>query len=747
MWFSGHSRRILRELPGLSPIGVKPRGLLHRHARTDAPGRTHTPLRNKSRSRRGRRPNKGMGSVMSLEKALVGRSILAGVALLSLTQASTAQSFNQFIGFGDSTIDSGYFLTHTITGSSTKQNLYNISAASGGGIPTTPGGPMNSQILAGYFGLTAIAYGMPGGTNYAASGAENNSNGLTAFAPPTVSQINTYLASTGGTANPNALYLISSGGNDLAFANQQVNANVWTTAQAKAFVIQAAQDLVTGVTTLYNAGARYIIVSDQYAALTGPGTVLPAPNTRPYFYVQTLWQGLTAAGVPFIPADFRSVQQAVYDNPALFGFTSISNVDGPGGTACINPNPGNGSGGTIANSWALFCTPALLRSPNAAQTSFWADDQHMTPAGQKIEADYFYSLVTAPSQISFLAEVPVKTRASVINAIRNQIPVSLDQGKPDGYSGWVTGDVAFLKLNNAYPYFPSDPGTPVFVTAGLDYRWSREWLVGGALSIGSTRQTFSTGGRFTEDEFAASLYAAYRHAPFWANVIAGWGNMNYDVNRQVQLGITVQPNLGKTIGTNISLALESGYDFRTPLGAAALPGMPLKAPSSAPVVITHGPVVGIVLQQIHVNPFTETAPVSGVTALAFDSQLRNSAVSELGYQASIELDAWKPFVKLAWNHELADINRSVTAALTSALAVSVGAPSYTLPAVQFGRDWGSVTGGTTYKLWNNGTALIAGFAQFAEHGVANYGGQVGLNVSLGSLPPPDAPPKPVTRLN
>src|SRR3954452_5224659 len=138
----------------------------------------------------------------------IARALLAGASLLSLAQAAGAQPLNQFIAFGDSTIDSGYFLTHSISGNATKQNFYNTAAAQGGGLPTTPGGLVNSEILAAYLGLTAIPIGLPGGTNYAASGADNNNNNTSVTAPSTVSQINTYLASTGGWANPSALYLI-----------------------------------------------------------------------------------------------------------------------------------------------------------------------------------------------------------------------------------------------------------------------------------------------------------------------------------------------------------------------------------------------------------------------------------------------------------------------------------------------------------------------------------------------------------
>ena len=93
--------------------------------------------------------------------------------------------------------------------------------------------------------------------------------------------------------------------------------------------------------------------------------------------------------------------------------------------------------------------------------------------------------------------------------------------------------------------------------------------------------------------------------------------------------------------------------------------MPVKAvPPAAGPVITHGPLAGIVLQRINVNGFTETdsfAPIGGFTALSFGDQTRNSAVTELGYQASIDFGKWRPFAKLVWNHELASTDRAVTA--------------------------------------------------------------------------------------
>ena len=135
-----------------------------------------------------------------------------------------AQSFNQMLVFGDSTVDSGFFKALPNPGGGTPFNTaWPAAVAAGAGAPTTSPGLMNSQVLAGYFGLTANPANQPGGTNFATSGAKDvtvNTGATGGFqqAIPTVNQIANYLAASGGVANPNAIYLISSGGNDVSFA-------------------------------------------------------------------------------------------------------------------------------------------------------------------------------------------------------------------------------------------------------------------------------------------------------------------------------------------------------------------------------------------------------------------------------------------------------------------------------------------------------------------------------------------------
>lgn len=641
-----------------------------------------------------------------------------GIAIFSLglcvAGPAQAQSFGNNFFFGDSLTDSGWFLYRPL-GNPPAFGL----ASPGAGTWTTNPDPGWAQILASKFGTSAIPSDTPGigGNNYAIGGARvaaSQGNILS-----TETQIAAYLASTGGVANPNALYAYWNGSNDLKTTTAAFGpypGNIVDPQNAPQITLLAKQ-AASQVAQLWNAGARYILIPNT-PALNPEASIA---SDRAYnanvvasraLYDRQLWNGLAAQGVNFIPADASSLYNYVLTHPTPFGITETS----ANAAACGNAN-------------SYQCTPAKYVAPDANKTHFWADGAaapdgggHTTGAVQQIMADYFYSLIVAPSEISFLAEAPVKTRLGVVNSVRDQIPLSFST--PGVFHGWASGDVSWLKATNNVPGFPNDPGIPVATSAGFDYAISRDWLVGAAFSGGYTRQTFSLGGDFKQTEFAASLYTAYRRDAFWFDAIGTWGSIQDRVNRQVPLGTTVQSNQSSASGTNISFAAEAGYSFRTAIGGSSS-SLTTKAPSTDAIYVTHGPVVGIILQQVHLGSFDETNPSGAPTALAFGAQLRNSAVTELGYQASIRLDRWEPYVKVVWDHEYAGTGRLVTASL-----LSITAPSYSLPAVLSGKDWGSATLGTRVKFAPDVTAYAAFSSQFGQSNVVALGGQVGLNVAF-----------------
>jgi outer membrane lipase/esterase len=631
-------------------------------------------------------------------------------AFLASINPANAQ-FSGIVLFGDSNTDSGrYLYLPAVKGNP-------ATFVSGGGYTTNPG-PMWSVALGSYLGFPVTPSDSPtGGNNYAAGGARVTFENPATNEWSTASQIAAYLASTGGVANPNALYVYNIGVNDLKPGTTGGLGNIVKPPNF-AGLATLGQQAASQVAALAAAGARYILVPNMISIAS------PAAGTASGFgfnanvaasralYEQTVWGTLAANGIRFIPADFNSVYNYVLLNPSPFGITN-TNVNTP---AC---------GPTVG---APNCGPANYVVPNGPQTYFYADGPlsstgggHLASAMQKVEADYYYGLIVAPSEISFLAEAPIQTRLGVINAIENQIPLSF--GTPGAFHGWVSGDVSWLKMTNNSFGFPNDPGTPVATTAGFDYAVTPDWLVGMAFSGLVTTQSFSLGGNFTQSEWAASVYTAWRHNALWGDAIATWGTLQDTVNRQVPLGVTSQSNQSSTSGTNVSFAAEIGYNFTNSTGTAL--GLAYQALPAPLLLFTHGPVIGVILQQVGIDGFTEVNPSGAPTALSFGSQTRNSAISELGYQASVKYGIWEPYAKVVWDHEWADLDRLVAASLTSIVA-----PSFSMPAVILGRDWATATVGTRVRLGDRFSAFAAVIGEVGQNNVTTYGGQIGINCAL-----------------
>lgn len=227
----------------------------------------------------------------------------------------------------------------------------------------------------------------------------SNINQVNKPAPPdphvlsTVDQIKSYLASNGGAADPSALYLFSSGGNDVTFARNFLT----DPTQQNAYLSTQAQALASEIEALSHAGAQHIVVD------SGQGN-----NSFAIYYTQQLFADLDASGITYIKSDTHALVQDVINNPTAFGFTSTTVHPGVAGlqteSALVEPDTVDALAG-----WGLWgantTTPdsssvpinhqyAYLSSADAEQTHFFSDDQHLSAKGQQIEANLDFNLVT-----------------------------------------------------------------------------------------------------------------------------------------------------------------------------------------------------------------------------------------------------------------------------------------------------------------------------------------------------------------
>jgi phospholipase/lecithinase/hemolysin len=315
--------------------------------------------------------------------------------------AGDAATFDAFIGFGDSEIDSGWWAgalngqcgpvtSPCETGDTVNSDPKIAAAIANGGTGTAVGvGLMNSQIIAAHYGVTALPANQPGGTNYAISGTMDarvgsapgiaNANPNPNL-PSTVEQIKTYLTPSGH-ADPNALYVISSGGNDVTYASNNISG---TTAQ-ESFLSGQAAALTTEIDTLQVDGAKTIVVYG-----------LKSSSTLAMYYTSTLFSDLDTAGVDFIAANILGLVQTVQADPSAYGLlTDAPGIAGDSNTpsACVAGAGATGWGQRCANTTTPSTEYAHLRDADAEQTSLYSDDEHFSSAGQLIEANYVIGLI------------------------------------------------------------------------------------------------------------------------------------------------------------------------------------------------------------------------------------------------------------------------------------------------------------------------------------------------------------------
>lgn len=551
--------------------------------------------------------------------------LAAALALASLPvfAQSYDRPYTQTVFFGDSLSDPGFY----------KPFLIQVSGPAAGfvGRFTTNPGQVWAEYLAGYYGTngspawTLTTTGVvPGeGSNYAAGGARITlqpgfpDSPPTRFAPSLSMQVAAHLAANGGAADPRALYSVWGGANDLFF-----HLNGLTT---QAQFLGTAVQQVGLVASLQNAGARYVMVAtmpdvgitpfglSQGAAGSAGLTALASG------YNQTLFGGLAQGGLRVIPLNTFGLLREVRANPSSFGF---SNVTAP---AC----------GAVAS---LTCSSGNLVAPGADLTYVYADGVHPTTAAHMLVADYAVAVLDGPRQVAVLPNSASMVGRSRADRVASQLAV---KPEADGVRWWtdVRGD--FQRYGHGEHYEGAGPGFSV----GID--WTSGDFVFGAFG-GYSQQDVDwgrDGGSFDQDDRSLGAYAGWHSGAAWINGQVSYSELEFDIERQVTLGAATRIHRGAADGDNLSVGVNGGWDF----GDGAL---------------RHGPVVGVLAQDIEIDGFAESEPELS-TSLAHPGQQYDSLIGSAGWQISYAAQGLTPYARLTWDHEFEEVPDEAFAQLQS----------------------------------------------------------------------------------
>src|SRR5690606_41409894 len=163
--------------------------------------------------------------------------------------------------------------------------------------------------------------------------------------------------------------------------------------------------------------------------------------------------------------------------------------------------------------------------------------------------------------------------------------------------------------------------------------------------------------------------------------------LDIDTRRTVPLGPALRAHRGDTDGSNLTAAVHAGWN----LGEGAL---------------RHGPVLGLVAQQVEIDGFAEDAPDSS-TSLAFPDQEFDSLVGSVGWQASYEIGPHlAPYARLTFDREFED-GPSEAFARSQSTGLD-----YAVPGPGYDDSWTTLTIGARTRLFgfdaNLGVSLNQG---------------------------------------
>jgi outer membrane lipase/esterase len=584
---------------------------------------------------------------MKMKKRVIP-ALLASMFMGAAAPAAQAQQFSGVYVFGDSLSDAGYFRP-VLQAAGVPASLLPIL-----GRFTTAPGPVWSELVSSYYGMTPAPSNVNNGNIFAQGGARvavNSSSTPTGAAQrPVSTQVTEFLARTNGTADPNALYAVWAGANDVFQTLGGISAGTIPASQGASIIQATAGAEIAQLARLQAAGARYIMVfglpdigATPALQASGPAAAGGATQLAAGFNL-AMWAGLAQAGVRVIPIDSAAFFSEIAANPASFGFTN-STVPACQAFPPFSTGPD-----------ALFCPPSVWRTPNANQTFVFADGVHPTTAVHALIAQFAESMIDGPIMYSTLAEVPLRTRASHVRTITDSLATS-STGEIGRVTVFAAADRGPFTIETSSATAGLD-GTSKSITAGLAMRATEALTVGAAIGRSANDGTFGRNmGSYNTRETVGSLFASATWGGFYGTGVFSISDVNFrNVRRNIVLGPVTRQTHAEVKGNNGSAFFTAGYDFR--LGRFSV-----------------GPTLGVASQSVTVDAFDENG--GGSSNLHLFEQDRRSQVWSVGARASFTVAGWTP-----WARVTADRERSDDARLVSAMPLSLASTgnSYDLPA-------------------------------------------------------------------
>ena len=585
------------------------------------------------------------------------------VFLLGFSGSAWGQNFSDVVVFGDSLSDSG--------------NAGSLQPLPPGSSFTTNPDPVWSEIVTETFGASGMN-DLAGGPNYAFAGAcVNPATPCTFDLVPTVTeQIAKYFLKSDGRADPNALYMIWGGGNDVAdsAATDPLNAARHT--------VTAASVNVAQIRRLQDAGARHVLVfnlpdisKSPYAVNLGP-VAQGALTQLVTAYNDGLHAGIRESEDGIIPINVFAFTNELVENPGTYGFLNAT------GTACGEPDAGSAVSITCGPEGSVY--PVTDKSGENQQYLF-ADRSHPSGATHAMIANVVTSTLAAPVQVSLAGEGGVEMAGIHRSAVSAERLTDLGLDRSVGsWRAYVTGRIGRYELD-ALPRLGETQADVQVFTLGANHRAGTNLWWGAALSFGWYNNDAS-GASLESSAVIGSVHGTWRRGGLYVSGALSAGSTSVDIKRSITLGPAVRAEQGSTSAGQFGAEFDAGWMLGDPDD------------------LQHGPFLGLAWLNQSIDGYSESGNRS--TAMNFSGFDRDSLIARAGYRVTrnLMLDSvgLRPYANVAVAKEFKDNPISVTAG-------SKTMPGrFTLSGFTPPRHWASADLGLVVRLYEK-VSVIAGY--------------------------------------
>ncbi|NHB93132.1 autotransporter outer membrane beta-barrel domain-containing protein [Photorhabdus cinerea] len=587
-----------------------------------------------------------------------------GILALSISAISNAHAYDNLYVFGDSLSDSGNEGRYTVNGKTS--DLYH-------------------DIIAQHLG-TKLTHSNSGGTNYAAGGA-------TAVASlnsedNTEDQITRYLASHGGRADSNGIYVHWIGGNDVKDALKDLG-------KAQDTIDKSAKAAASQVYTLLDAGAGLVIVP-----------TVPDVGITPKLMETIISKGLESGGATpkQVEEALNKVHVAVNQYPTLDEGTRLKVIQGAFKNISAKISEGDAKKAEVItqqlidnyekhsrgasdlvdsynrledrvlsqrdgnivradvnallheviadplrygflNTIGYACPQGVnAKDCDANKPGFdknmsflFADDFHPTPAAQRMVGQYIISILNAPQQAMLLTKannVPVKgALASLDGRLQQLRSVGNEQGKIGVFGGYSGNHNHTLTL-------------------GSDYQLTDNILLGGMISRYQDNRSVNN-FRYDGRGYVFTGYGLWRYYDKgWISGDLHYLDMKYeDITRGIVLNEWLRNEHASTTGHQWGGRITAGWDI------------PLTS------TVMTSPIIQYAWDKSYVKGYRESGNNS--TAMHFTDQRYDSQVGTLGWRLDTNFSRFNPYAEVRFNHQFGEKRYQIRSAINSTETFSV----------------------------------------------------------------------------